>query len=74
MGVLITISKGLELASTFGPVAVGLALQIRQIFRSADNGQDFQVQLSVFRNGTIEALDETDAIIADWLKTHPEHA
>jgi hypothetical protein len=74
MGVLLSITQGLQLVSTFGPIAVGLALQIRQIFKSADNGAAFEVQIAQFRNGTLQTLDDTDAVIADWLAKHPEHA
>ena len=70
--VLVTITQGLNLVSAFGPIAVGLALQIRKIFQGADSGEPFEVQISAYRNGILKTLDETDAIIAEWNAAHPE--
>ena len=70
--VLVTITQGLNAVATFGPVAIGLALQIKKIFQGTDTGEPFEVQIQAYRNGILTTLNETDALIAQWKAEHPE--
>ena len=70
-GMIVTITQGLNLVSTFGPIAIGLALQIKKIFADANSDVPFAVQIQAYRDGILKTIDETDAIIAEWNAAHP---
>jgi hypothetical protein len=72
--VLVTITQVGNLITTFGPIAVGIALQIRKLFQGSGSAQPFEVQIQTLRNGILVTVDDEDKLIADWLKAHPEHA
>ncbi len=69
--VILTITQGLNLIATFGPIAVGIALQIKKLFGSGSD-VPFEVQIQAYQNGILKTLDETDTIIAEWRREHPE--
>ena len=70
MGVLVSITQGLNLVTAFGPVAIEIALGIRKLLQGADSGEAYDVQIARFKNGTLQILDDTDAEIAEWLAAH----
>ncbi len=73
--VLVAITQGANLVTTFGPIGIGLALQLRKAFQGfSDSGEPFEVQIQQKRGGVIVTLDHNDELIAEWLKDHPEHA
>ncbi len=71
--VLVAITQGANLITTFGPIAIGLALQIRKLLAGSDSGEPFEVQIQQYRAGVLTTLDKNDELIADWLTMHPEH-
>ncbi len=73
--VLVAITQGANLVTTFGPLLIGTALQLVKIFRQgSDSGQPFEIQIQQYRDGIPVILDKNDELIADWLTMHPEHA
>jgi hypothetical protein len=72
MGVILAITQGLNLVSTMGPVAVGIALQIKKLLSSGASGPTFDVQIMALKDGIVQNQDDTDKIIADWKAAHPE--
>lgn len=71
MGVILAITQGVNLVSTMGPVAVGIALQIKKLLSSPGSGATFDVQIQAYKDGILTTLDEEDQIIKDWRAAHP---
>lgn len=72
-GVLVTIVQGINALATFGPIAVGAALDIRQRL-SGGSGEPFEVVIQQYKDGVLQKVEDTDAIIQQWRADHPEQA
>lgn len=72
MGVILTITQGLNAIAVLGPIAVGVALQIKKLFEGQNSANPFEVQVQVYRDGILKTITETDAIWAEWTASHPE--
>lgn len=70
--VLVTITQGLNLIATFGPVAVGIAMQFKKLFSGSNSTVPFEVQIQVLEDGILKNVTETDAIWAKWTAEHPD--
>lgn len=69
-GVLLTITQLGNLITTFGPIGVGVALQIKKLFQGSGSDQPFEVQIQTLRDGILVTIDDEDKLIADWMKDH----
>lgn len=72
MNTIVLVTQGLNAVATFGPIAIGLALQIKKLFSGQTSGDPFEVQIMAYKDGILKTIDETDAIWAEWTANHPE--
>lgn len=67
---ILTIFKGVNMVGTLAPIGIDLAMKIKALFSQSDPG--VTITLQQLQEGTLKSVDETEALIADWMANHPQ--